>query len=279
MADANQEKNKQHYEKVYENYSLKNILWWLNHLEEYFNFVTTHETSWYGLYQYNFREKIIDKKVLEMGCGDCNNAAVMAALGARVYANDLASSSGKIVDELNNKYKFKYPIQFVPGDFLDNKLKSDSFDFIVGKAFLHHLTVPVERKFLAETSRLLKESGEARFFEPAVNNMILDEIRWYMPVGDRPSKFNKQAFEQWKFNDPHPDRSFSSRHFKKAGEEFFQEVEITPIGSLERFRRLFKVGKLSGRYTKWALKNEKHLPEVLNISMARSQLIVLRRPA
>ena len=276
--DYNQEKNKVFYEKAYAGYSINNILWWLNHLEDYLKFALTTETSWFGIYQNNFRNRIEGKKVLEMGCGDCNNAAIMAALGAEVYANDLASSSGEIVKLLNKNFNFRYPIKFVKGDFLKNDLPANSFDFIVGKAFLHHLTIPVERLFLKETARLLKKDGEARFFEPAVNNKILDEIRWYIPVGKRPSKFNKAAFKKWKNEDPHPERSLCSKHFNQAGKEFFSETIVTPIGSLERFRRMFSNNKLSAKYTRWALKNEKFLPENVNSSLARSQVISYKYP-
>src|SRR5690606_36048904 len=127
------------------------------------------------------------------------------------------------------------PIIFVPGDFLRNELASKSFDFVIGKAFLHHLSLPVEKEFLKEAGRLLKPNGEARFFEPAVNSKILDFIRWYIPVKDRPSKLDREAFKKWTEMDPHPDRSFSSKHWMKVGKEIFEEVSIIPIGTLERF--------------------------------------------
>ncbi|MCM8569193.1 class I SAM-dependent methyltransferase [Gramella jeungdoensis] len=276
--EQNQQKNKEHYEKVYANYNLNNILYWLNNLEGYLDFVTNYETSWSALYQNDFRNRIKGKKVLEMGCGDCNNAAIMAALGARVYANDIASTSGKIVEQLNGSFDFSHPIVFVEGDFLNNDLASGSFDFVIGKAFLHHLSLPVEREFLKETARLLKTDGEARFFEPAVNSKLLDELRWYIPIGNRPSKFRGEAFRKWKEEDPHPDRSFSSAHFKKAVNEFFEECLIKPVGTLDRFRNLIKNRKWNGRYAKWALKNEQKLPLFLNSKFARSQLIVGKLP-
>lgn len=278
QGDINQEKNKEFYEKAYTDYSIKNILWWLNHLDGYLEFATTTETSWVALYKDNFREKIEGKKVLEMGCGDCNNAAIMAALGAEVYANDIAAASGEIVRKLNDNYKFKYPLKFIEGDFLNNKLPDKEFDFIIGKAFLHHLTVPVERLFLKETARLLEPGGEARFFEPAVNSKMLDELRWMVPVKNRPSKLNTKAFATWKEEDPHPDRSFSSRHFEQAGKEFFDEVIITPIGSLERFGQLFNRGKKRETYRKKALKAEGILPYSVNRYFAKSQLIQYRKP-
>lgn len=276
--DQNQEKNKEHYEKVYSSYSIKNILWWINNLDGFLDFATKHETSWFAIYSGNFRKEIPGKRVLEMGCGDCNNAAVMAALGAEVYANDIALASGEIVRKLNESYSFKFPIKFIEGDFLQNNLPSETFDFVIGKAFLHHLTVPVERLFLQETARLLKDGGEARFFEPAVNSQFLDELRWLIPVKGRPSKLNFKKFKIWKDEDPHPDRSFSSKHFQKAGEEFFEKSSITPVGTLDRFRRIIRNRKFNARYTRWALRNERNLPTIINSSFARSQLIVYNNP-
>lgn len=276
--DHNQEKNKLHYEKLYSNYDIKNILHWINNLNSFLDSSLSTETSWFAMYQNDFKSKIVGKKVLEMGCGDCVNAAVMAALGAEVYANDLAQASGEIVKKLNENYNFKTPIKFIEGDFLENNLSSNSFDFVVGKAFLHHLTIPIEQLFLRETARLLKEDGEARFFEPAVNNKFLDDLRWLIPVNGRPSKFNKAAFKIWKDNDPHPDRSFSSRHFQNAGKVFFQEVKIIPVGTLERFNKFIKGKELNNRFRRWALKNEKTIPYNVNRSLTRSQLIIYRNP-
>lgn len=274
----NQEKNKGHYEKLYANYDIKNILYWINHLDEFLDSATTTETSWFALYQGNFREKLRGKKVLEMGCGNCINAAVMAALGAEVYANDIAISSGDIVKRLNENFDFKYPIVFVEGDFLKNDLPSASFDHVVGKAFLHHLTLPVEKEFLKEAARLLKQDGEARFFEPAVNNKLLDEIRWHIPIGGRPSKFDRKGFAEWKKNDPHPERTLSSKHFVKEGLEFFEKTTIVPIGTLERFSKVFSWGKKRNNFKRWSLQKERSLPSFLNASFARGQLIKYEIP-
>lgn len=276
--DNNQEKNREFYDKVYSGYSIKNILWWLNNLEGYLEFATTHETSWFALYQNDFRQKLYGAKVLEMGCGDCNNAAIMAALGAEVYANDIAPSSGEIVNALNKNYSFKYPIKFIKGDFLENDLPADNFDLVIGKAFLHHLNIPVETLFLKETARLLKKDGEARFFEPAVNSIILDKIRWYIPVKGRPSKFNSSAFKKWKEGDPHPERSLSSNHFEDVGKQFFEEVDIFPVGTLERFGQLMKTGKKRENFRKKALQAESFLPGALNRYFSKSQLITYRKP-
>jgi len=274
----NRDKNKEHYEKVYANTSINNILVWLKDPERFLKYAIATETSWHGLYKNNFKNRLRGKKIVEMGCGDCVNAAIMASFGAEVFANDIADSSRVLISKLNDAHSFEYPITYVEGDFLKNSLNANSYDFVIGKAFLHHLTIPEEREFLKETARLLKPDGEARFFEPAVNNRLLDELRWHIPVSGRPSKFNKEAFKVWKENDPHPDRSFSSTHFESAGKVFFKKVETLPVGILERFNKLFPIGKFNYRFRRWALRNEKVLPKFLARSGARAQLIVYREP-
>lgn len=274
----NQKKNKEYYEKLYSNYNIKNILYWINNLGSFLETATSTETSWYGLYKNDFKNRIKGKRVLEMGCGDCNNAAVMAALGAEVYANDIATSSGEIVKKLNENFDFNKPIAFVEGDFLKNDLPSSMFDFVVGKAFLHHLTLPVEKLFLQETARLLKPQGEARFFEPAVNSKFLDEIRWHIPVRGRPSKFKKKEFSRWKENDPHPDRTYSSKHWENVGKQYFREVQTYPIGTIERFSSMMKWGRKREQFRRRALKIETFLPNFLNRPFTRSQLIVYKNP-
>ncbi len=276
-ADTNH-KNKAHYEKKYRAYSIRNILHWLKDPNAFLDAATLTETSWFAIYHSDFRHKLAGSTVVEMGCGDCVNAALMAALGAKVFANDIADSSGEIVKALNENYNFNHPITYVPGDFLKNQLPSNTFDFVIGKAFLHHLEIPLEQQFLKETARLLNTSGEARFFEPAVNNRFLDEIRWHIPVKGRPSKFQHKAFQKWREGDPHPDRSFSSAHFEQAGRQYFQEVKIIPVGTLERFSRLMKWGAKRNKFKRWALKNENRLPAGLNRSFSRSQLIIYRKP-
>ena len=278
MEDTNEVKNRSHYENLYNGFNVNNVLYWINHLDDFLEKSIATETSWHGLYKYDLQKKLEGKEVLELGCGNCINAAIMAALGARVYANDLASVSGEIIKKLNKSYDFKFPIKFIEGDFLKSSFESKSFDYIVGKAFLHHLTIPVENLFLAESARLLKPNGEARFFEPAVNSKILDEIRWYLPIGKRPSKFNKMAFKKWKDQDPHPERTLSSRHFQKLGDEYFNEVEIIPVGSLERFGRLMKWGEARNKFRRNALRAEVYLPSFVNRPITRSQLIIYRKP-
>lgn len=276
--DNNQNKNIAFYNNKYKDTEIEGTLNRLSRLDVFLDDATQTDTSWVGFYKNDFRNKIQGKKILELGCGDCSNAAIMAALGAEVYANDIASNSGVMVNKLNQAYKFPTPIKFIEGDFLTADFVTENFDYVVGKSFLHHLTHPVEKKFLQKIARLLGPEGEARFFEPAVNSKILDEIRWHIAVPGRPSKFSKNAFKKWKENDPHPERDNSSKHFKKLGKIFFRDIEIIPLGALERFHRMVPASINQRSFRRKAFKLEKKLPLFVNYFFARSQVIIYRKP-
>jgi 2-polyprenyl-3-methyl-5-hydroxy-6-metoxy-1,4-benzoquinol methylase len=237
--------------------------------------IKTH-TSWYGLYRDNFAQRIAGARVLELGFGDGLNALIMARLGAKVTAVEIAEPAVRALQSAADR--LGYNVLALHGDFLTMR-DLPRFDFIVGKAFLHHLDLATERAFLRRTAALLSPSGEARFQEPAVNCAALDAIRWMIPVPGRPSILNHAAFQAWKERDPHPQRDQSSRHYEEAGREFFDDVRVLPFGALERFRRLIRRRSWSERYAAWALRAETAvLSESLAATLARSHTIVLTRP-
>jgi len=237
--------------------------------------IRTH-TSWFGLYRDNFAARIAGATVLELGFGDGLNALIMARLGARVTAVEIAEPAVRSLQ--GTASRLGYDIQALHGDFLSMS-NLPSFDFIVGKAFLHHLDHATEREFLRRTASLLTPKGEARFQEPAVNSQALDRLRWIVPVPGRPSILNRPAFREWKQKDPHPERDQSSSHYQQAGLEFFESVKVLPFGALERFRRLIRQRTWSDRYASWALSAEPRLlPGGLSATLARSHTIMLARP-
>ena len=276
-SEKNTLKNEKHYDQQYSRVNIEHILNKIKNLEGFMRDATRTDTSWVGLYHGNFQNQLKGKKVLELGCGDCTNAAVMAALGADVYANDIAQKSGEIITKLNSQYDFQYEIKFVNGDFLKSDLEKNQFDIVVGKAFVHHLTPQQEIEFTEKIVSILKSDGIVRYFEPAVNNKLLDELRWLTPVPGRPSKLQKTKFKKWKINDPHPDRDNSSKHYKKIGNLYFDEVMIVPIGTVERFHRILPK-KYSRKFRRFAFQFEKKLPGFLNLSFARSHLIEYKFP-
>lgn len=277
---ANIDKNREHYNEVYKHVNVDSILNVLNNLNAYLEGASTTEISWVGMYYNNFEKEIKGSTILELGCGDCINAAVMAALGAKVTANDISDKSGDIIKALNSSYDFKYDINYISGDFTQHELPVSHFDYVVGKAFLHHLTLDLEYDILKKVAIVLKPNGIARFFETAVNSKILDELRWAVPMNDRPSKlFQPKAFKLWEAADPHPARDNSTRHYKTVGFELFNDVKIIPLGIFERFNRVIPIkNKRMLVFKRSALKAEKYLPLGIRSFGARSQVIIYKDP-
>ena len=276
-SEKNALKNEMHYDKKYSNVNIQYILNKIENLDGFMKDATQTDTSWVGLYHGNFQNKIKGKKILELGCGGCTNAAVMAAFGAEVYANDISQKSGEIIKKLNASYKFDYDIKFVEGDFLKTNIENDFFDIVIGKAFVHHLTHQQEINFTERIVSVLKPNGIVRYFEPAVNNKILDYLRWLTPVPGRPSKFQRKKFKQWLLNDPHPVRDNSSKHYKQIGNKYFKEARIVPIGAIERFHRVLPK-KYDREFRRFAFKFERKLPKSLNLALTRSHLIEYKKP-
>ncbi len=270
-------KNEVHYNEIYSQVSLDHVINKARDLKKFFEDTLVTDTSWHGLYQRGFAEALTGKRVLEIGCGDGINALIMGSLGAQVTAIDISKESERIIAEAAERLQIRN-VQGLTGDFAEIDFPAGSFDYVVGKALIHHLTHECENQYLAKITRLLKADGEARFFEPAINNQAIDRIRWMVPVPGRPSIFQKKAYAVWKADDPHPERDNSSTHYAINGKNYFQEIEIVPIGSLERFCRLMPKGEFNRSYRRWAHRVETRLPMWFRDHAARAQLIIYRRP-
>ena len=273
---SNVDKNKDHYDDLYSHVSIESIVAKVRNAESFLDKAIKTDTSWHGLYQGDFRHQLKGKNILELGCGDGLNALIMAKLGGQVTAIDISEQSKVIVDKVNKECSL--PVKAITGEFTNESFEENSFDIVVGKAFLHHLTHEQEELYLEKVAKLLKPTGEARFLEPAMNSRMIDTLRWLTPVPGRPSKLNRKAFAEWKENDPHLVRDNSTDHFATVGHIFFDVVETVMIGSLERFCRLIPTGKFNTAYRQWAHRVEPHLPRWFRSAAARSQLIIYRIP-
>ncbi|MDO1501084.1 class I SAM-dependent methyltransferase [Winogradskyella maritima] len=269
----NTDHNRAHYNKVYKDVRIDNILNKMSRVNDFLDEAASTDTSWVCMYKENFREYLKGKKVLELGCGDCTNAAVMSALGANVWANDISDESGQIIEKLNKNLPDNKKINFISGNFLETDLASNFFDVVVGKAFVHHLTHAQEKKFIEKIVTILRPEGLVRFVEPAINSKILDTLRWMVPMDNRPSSLQKRKFKIWKELDPHPERENSGKHYQQIGAIYFEYVNIYSVGMIERFYRFFPSAKWSRRFRKKALAFERYLPKSLRDVFARTQTI------
>jgi ubiquinone/menaquinone biosynthesis C-methylase UbiE len=278
MIENNTIRNKLHYDHTYAGVDVESIINRVRNVQPFLADATKTDTSWYGLYYGNLQSRLKGRRVLELGAGDGLNALVMAALGAHVTAIDISEVTPNIVASVCREVTLEGSISALAGDFLAmNGFDDNSFDLVVGKAFLHHLDHETEAHFLNKIARLLKPEGEARFFEPAVNSALLDALRWMIPVPGRPSSFSP-AFQEWKANDPHPIRDNSSLHYAKAVLNAFENVEILCIGSLERLHRLLPRGPFNRKFRRAMFRAERRLPSLVGAKLARSQVVIGRVP-
>jgi 2-polyprenyl-3-methyl-5-hydroxy-6-metoxy-1,4-benzoquinol methylase len=273
----NTERNRIHFDYLYSGIKAGSLVEKIRHFPSFFDDALKTDTSWHGMYHGGFAARLAGSTVLELGCGDGLNALVMASLGARVVAVDISRESKRVIDEATKELHL-VGMRAITGDFASLPFARGSFDFIIGKDLLHHLTHEQEDVYLRKAATLLAPGGEARFFEPATNSRLLDTIRWMIPVPGRPSNLSTKAFARWtRERDPHPARDNSASHFISAGLPYFDGVSIVSIGAIERLERLIPAGKFNRSFRRWAHRMNEKLPPVVRGKAARSQLIVYTR--
>lgn len=275
---ANLDVNKQHYDHSYSDVDVSAIVAKVRDVERFLDDATITDATWVALYQGDFRSRLRGADVLELGAGDGLNALVMAALGARVVATDISEVTPRIIADAAGRLGLSGHITALAGDFADMHFPRDSFDFVVGKAFLHHLTHEVEDRYLRNAAAVLRATGEARFTEPAINSAMLDALRWMVPVPGRPSRLNTRAWAKYKAEDPHPERDNSSRHYQEAGLRYFRDVRTIPLGGLHRLYRLLPQGDFNRAFRRAAFRAERLLPVPVRSKIAEGQVVILRQP-
>ncbi len=275
---AYQDRNRDHYDTVFGRISVDDIVWKVRHFDAFLNDVTRTDTSWVMLYHGGLRERLHGATVLELGSGDGLNSLVMAAAGAEVVSIDISPVAAQVLSNAAKRLGLNSRVMALAGDFAELPLPGRRFDFVVGKAFLHHLTHEIQDHYLAKAAAVLRESGEARFAEPAVNSRLLEAVRWVVPVPGRPSILNRAAFREYQERDPHPPRDNSSARYRIDAERHFEAIEIVPRGAIQRLHRLLPQGPFNRSFRRFAFRAEVLLPAPLRLSMARAQLVICRQP-
>ncbi len=279
-AATNEELNKLHYDERYRVTDADQLVETVEQMPGWLDGQVSTHNSWRSFYHGGLAARLKGTRVLELGAGDGLNALVMASLGADVVATDISEMTPKLVHAAREKLDLAGSIEGFGGPIADwaEMIEPRSFDFVVGKAILHHLTHEEEREFLAFVADAMKPGGEGRFSEPAVNSKTLDAIRWAVPVPGRPSKFQRAKFAEYRAADPHPIRDNSSAHFTRSCGEFFDHVECVPLGAIERFNRLFPKAGFNHAFRRRAFWVEDRIPRRLQLPFARTQVILVAGP-
>jgi len=120
--------------------------------------------QWYHFRQRPFRDvaseieklsrKLAKGKILDIGCGNCRNLLPFSKKGFECYGIDFSSGMLKFAKHYCKKYGFKVKLKKARAEKLP--FKSNSFDYVLNIATLHHLKKPEQEKAVKEMYRVLK---------------------------------------------------------------------------------------------------------------------------
>ena len=129
-------------------------------------------------YAYHLLGDVRGKQVLDLGCGNGANTALLALRGATVWALDLSPELVELGRRRLAVNAIQGDVRFIVGSAHAIDLPDSSIDVVFGIAILHHLDLA---KVAAETHRILKPGGRAVFQEPVRNSRVIRAIRALIP--------------------------------------------------------------------------------------------------
>lgn len=185
------------------------------------------------------------KKILELGCGWGHSSVLLAQQGAKVTGVDIGPNliaAAKALAALN-----KIACEFQTTNIVSLPFESRTFDFVFGITILHHLSKSDVSRALAETERVLTNTGVAVFIEPVENSKVFDFLQNLIPAGQkgsgwyRPSILQRRAWKE--YLDALDNRVLTTSELTSEGRRHFRSVRISPYGFLVRLARL-----TGGRY-------------------------------
>lgn len=119
------------------------------------------------------------KTVLDVGCGDGENAILAAKLGAHVTGIDL--SPGSIESARRSAEANGVTCEFICGPASDIAAQGRRFDVVVCKSILHHL-LPLDAAFLAAIDACVAPGGRLIIAEPMALVPFMRWLRRMIPI-------------------------------------------------------------------------------------------------
>jgi SAM-dependent methyltransferase len=154
-------------------------------------------------------------RVLEIGCGEGDDALKMAENGAEVSAIDISKAAIDKANQVSAHRGFKADFRVMDAEALD--YADSEFDMVCGEGVLHHLNLDI---MMRQLRRVLKPDGVAIFTEPLGMNPFLRTFRRLTPIMRSP--------------DEHPlirrDLDLLRQSFVRVEIQFFYVV--TPLAAL-----------------------------------------------
>ena len=132
-------------------------------------------------YRYRVIGDLRGKRVLDFGCGEGENSAVLAKLGAHVTGIDISQGAIDIALERCRINGVADRVEFVCSPIELAKFEPESFDVVWGEAILHHLLGNLDT-VLARLTNWVKSDGIILFAEPVALSAAMRRLRRLVPV-------------------------------------------------------------------------------------------------
>jgi SAM-dependent methyltransferase len=129
-------------------------------------------------YMFHLTGDVRGLDLLEYGCGDGADTALLASRGARVHALDLSPELLELAAKRILLDGVEGQVTFLCGSAHDVPLPDESMDVVVGHSILHHLDLALAAR---EVHRVLRRGGRAIFYEPIRDSRVLRKIRPLIP--------------------------------------------------------------------------------------------------
>jgi len=129
-------------------------------------------------YVYHLIGDVRGRDVLDFGCGDGCNTALLAARGCRVYALDLSPDLLEQAARRAVQDRVRDSVHLVCGSAHAIPLPDASVDLVVGNVVLHHLDIAAASR---EVHRVLRPGGRAIFREPIRQSRVIRALRPLVP--------------------------------------------------------------------------------------------------
>lgn len=130
-------------------------------------------------YAFHLAGDVAGRQVLDLGCGSGQNASILAARGAFVYAMDISPDLLALATRRAELDGLTASVTALCGSAHDIPLPDASVDVVFGNAILHHLDLDLTAR---EVHRVLKPGGRAIFKEPIRNSRIVAFLRNLIPI-------------------------------------------------------------------------------------------------
>lgn len=129
-------------------------------------------------YVYYLIGDVRGRVVLDFGCGDGCNTALLAARGCRIWALDLSPDLLEQAARRAVRDHVRDSVHFLCGSAHAIPLPDASVDLVVGNVVLHHLDIAAASR---EVHRVLRPGGRAIFREPIRQSRLLRALRPLIP--------------------------------------------------------------------------------------------------